>query len=78
MRRLLTILFILLSFTSIAQVVNSGFDVKINTTSKLRISPNLTPGVISGVTDVTINNNYYLIQTTKFIVSSTDPDVPRC
>ncbi len=27
MRRLLTILFILLSFTSIAQVVNSGFDV---------------------------------------------------
>jgi hypothetical protein len=49
------------------------FDVKINTTSKLRISPNLTPGVTSGVTDVTINNNYYLIQTTKFIVSSTDP-----
>jgi hypothetical protein len=49
------------------------YDVRIGTTSKLRISPNLTPGVRSGVTDIRINNNYYLIETTKFIVSSTDP-----
>jgi hypothetical protein len=49
------------------------YDVKIGATSKLKISPNLTVGVTPGVTDITINNNYYLIQTTKFIVSSSDP-----
>jgi|694.fasta_scaffold19834_7 hypothetical protein len=49
------------------------YDVKIGSTSKLKISPNLTPGVVPGVTDITINNNYYSIDQTKFIVSSTDP-----
>jgi hypothetical protein len=28
---------------------------------------------VPGVTDITINNNYYSIDQTKFIVSSTDP-----